>query len=79
LPLNLALLKGASLVGVFWGEFAKREPTRNSAALAQLAAWHAEGKIRPFIEQRLSMADLKEAYVRMASRQVRGKLVLSAG
>ena len=51
LPLNLALLKGASLVGVFWGEFAKREPARNAAMLGQLAQWYAEGKIAPVLDR----------------------------
>jgi NADPH:quinone reductase len=77
LPLNLALLKGASIVGVFWGEFARREPQNNTQALAELAAWYKEGKIKPVIDQRLPMKSLKEAFVRMGSRQVRGKLVLA--
>ncbi|MCW7540767.1 NADPH:quinone oxidoreductase family protein [Aquabacterium sp. A7-Y] len=77
LPLNLTLLKGASIVGVFWGEFAKREPKNNAAALGQLAAWYAQGKIKPVIEHQLSMGQLKEAFDLMAARQVRGKLVLT--
>lgn len=77
LPLNLALLKGASLVGVFWGEFARREPKENARALAQLAGWYAEGRIKPVIDQTLPMPELKAAFERMGSRQVRGKLVMS--
>ena len=77
LPLNLTLLKGASIVGVFWGAHARREPERHAAALAELARWYAEGKIKPVIDQTLPMADLQAAYVRMASRQVQGKLVLT--
>jgi NADPH:quinone reductase len=77
LPLNLALLKGASIVGVFWGEFARREPQRNAQALAELAAWYAQGKIRPVIEHQLTMTDLLKAFDLMAARQVRGKLVLT--
>ncbi|HEY1394408.1 MAG TPA: NADPH:quinone oxidoreductase family protein, partial [Methylibium sp.] len=76
LPLNLALLKGASIVGVFWGEFARREPANNAKALAELAAWYAQGKIKPVIEQRLSMHELPRAFELMGQRQVRGKLVL---
>ncbi|MBT9456538.1 MAG: NADPH:quinone oxidoreductase family protein [Burkholderiaceae bacterium] len=76
LPLNLALLKGASVVGVFWGEFAKREPRHNAAALQQLAQWYAEGKVKPVLDQVLSMSQLPEAFARMGSRQVVGKLVL---
>lgn len=76
LPLNLALLKGASIVGVFWGEFAKREPGNNAKALAELAAWYAKGKILPVIEHRLPMTALPEAFALMAARAVKGKLVL---
>ncbi|PPE67732.1 NADPH:quinone oxidoreductase family protein [Caldimonas caldifontis] len=77
LPLNLALLKGASIVGVFWGEFARREPQRNAQALTELATWYAQGKIRPVIEHQLAMTDLPKAFDLMAARQVRGKLVLT--
>ncbi|MFN3887900.1 MAG: NADPH:quinone oxidoreductase family protein [Aquabacterium sp.] len=76
LPLNLALLKGASIVGVFWGEFARREPQANAACLMQLAAWYMEGKIKPVIEHKLPMGQLKEAFALMGTRQVRGKVVL---
>jgi NADPH2:quinone reductase len=77
LPLNLALLKGASIVGVFWGDFARREPQANAKALAELARWYAEGKIKPVIDQRLPMRDLMKAYELMGSRKVRGKLVMT--
>jgi NADPH2:quinone reductase len=76
LPWNLALLKGASIFGVFWGDFVKREPQASAAALGQLAQWYAEGKIKPVIDQRLPMAELPAAYARMGTRQVRGKLLL---
>jgi len=76
LPLNLTLLKGASIVGVFWGDFARREPKANAAGLAELARWYGEGKIKPVIDQRLPMSELPAAYARMGSRKVRGKLVM---
>jgi NADPH:quinone reductase len=76
LPLNLTLLKGASLVGVFWGGFAKNEPRANASALAELAQWYAQGKIKPVIDRTMPMADLKAAYARMGSRGVQGKLVM---
>ena len=76
LPLNLPLLKGASIVGVFWGEFARREPQANAAMLATLAQWYAEGKVKPVIDSTLPMAGLKAAYARMGARDVLGKLVL---
>jgi len=76
LPLNLALLKGASVVGVFWGEFARREPKNNARALAELAGWYAQGRIKPAIDRVLPMAALSDAFARMGSRQVQGKIVL---
>jgi len=77
LPLNLALLKGASIVGVFWGDFARREPQRSAQALGELAQWYAQGRIKPVIDQALPMRELPQAFARMGSRQVRGKLVLT--
>jgi NADPH:quinone reductase len=76
LPLNLPLLKGASIVGVFWGEFARREPKAFRQALAQLFEWYGRGAVKPAIDAKLPMAALPEAYERMGSRRVRGKLVL---
>ena len=76
LPLNLALLKGASLVGVFWGDFAKREPHNNAAMMQELAQWYGQGKIKPVIDRTMPMGELFAAYERMGSRQVQGKLVM---
>jgi NADPH2:quinone reductase len=76
LPFNLALLKGASIVGVFWGEFAKREPAHNAAMLAVLGQWYQEGKIKPVIDTALPFSELKQAFERMAARDMKGKLVL---
>jgi NADPH2:quinone reductase len=76
LPFNLPLLKGASIVGVFWGDFVKREPRANASSLQQLAAWYAEGKLKPVIDSLLPMSELHQAYRRMAERQVLGKMVL---
>jgi NADPH2:quinone reductase len=76
LPLNLALLKGASIVGVFWGDFAKREPKANAAMMAELAQWYGQGKIKPVIDRTMPMSELKAAYAHMGSRGVKGKLVM---
>jgi NADPH2:quinone reductase len=76
LPWNLALLKGASVVGVFWGDFVRREPEKHAAAMAQLAQWYSQGLVKPVIDQRLPMSELPAAYARMGSRQVLGKLLL---
>jgi NADPH2:quinone reductase len=76
LPWNLALLKGASIVGVFWGDFVKREPRASAAGILQLSQWYAQGLIKPVIDQRMAMSELPAAYARMGTRQVRGKLLL---
>lgn len=76
LPLNLTLLKGASIVGVFWGDFSRREPQANAAMMAELAGWYAQGKVKPVIDRTMPMAELKAAYAHMGSRGVMGKLVM---
>ena len=76
LPLNLALLKGASIVGVFWGDFARREPQANAQMMGQLAQWYAQGQVKPVIDRTMPMAELKAAYALMGSREVKGKLVM---
>jgi NADPH:quinone reductase len=76
LPLNLALLKGASIVGVFWGDYSRREPKANAAMMAELAQWYAQGKVKPVIDRTMPMAELKAAYAYMGSRGVKGKLVM---
>ena len=76
LPLNLPLLKGASVVGVFWGDFAKREPQANAAMMGELVHWYGQGRIKPVIDRTMPMSQLKSAYAHMASRSVKGKLVL---
>ncbi len=76
LPLNLPLLKGASVVGVFWGSFAKHEPKGNAAMMQTLAQWYLQGKIKPVIDRSMPMAELKAAFAHMGSRGVMGKLVL---
>ena len=76
LPWNLALLKGASVVGVFWGDFTRREPKAFADGMAQLAHWYARGRIKPAIDCKLPMSQLAAAYARMGSRQVQGKVLL---
>lgn len=79
LPFNLMLLKGASVVGVFWGDFSKKEPKANAAMMAELAIWYAKGTIKPVIDSTMPMSELKEAYAHMSSRAVKGKLVMVNG
>jgi NADPH2:quinone reductase len=76
IPLNLTLLKGCSIVGVFWGDFTRREPARFAESVARLGRWFAEGKLRPHVSDTMPLERAPEALTRMASRQVKGKLVL---
>jgi NADPH:quinone reductase len=76
IPLNLTLLKGGSIVGVFWGDFLRREPGAFAASVDQLGTWHAQGRIRPHISATFPLARGAEAIKLMAERKVIGKLVL---
>jgi NADPH2:quinone reductase len=76
IPLNLVLLKGCQIIGVFWGSFAMREPARNRAHCDQIFAWVAEGKLKPAIDATLPFSQAAEALTRLEKRQVKGKLVL---
>ena len=76
LPLNLTLLKGASLVGVLWGEFVKREPQAHAQAMQQLMRWLADCAIHPHISARYALADTSQALNDMAARRVTGKVVI---
>ena len=76
LPWNLMLLKGASVVGVFWGEFARREPKANLAAMREMLGWMAEGKLKPLVSKRYALGDTAQALNDMAERKVTGKVVI---
>jgi len=76
LPFNLPLLKGASLVGVFWGSFATRDPAANRANAAAIHARIAEGSLSPRIMDTLPFDDFASGFEAMVSRGVMGKLLL---
>jgi NADPH2:quinone reductase len=76
LPANLPLLKGASLVGVFWGSFAQRQPQDNAANFEQLFAWHAEGKLKPLVSQTFPLAQGAAAIDALGQRKAVGKVVV---
>jgi NADPH2:quinone reductase len=79
IPLNLLLLKGASLVGVFWGDFARREPAANAANLRLLGQWLTEGRVRPLISATYPLDQAGRALRAMMERQVVGKVVILPG
>jgi NADPH2:quinone reductase len=76
LPLNLPLLKGASVVGVFWGGFAMGQPKENMQNTMTLMKWYAEGKLKPHIDKIYELRDTPKALEAMMQRQVKGKLVI---
>lgn len=77
LPLNLPLLKGASIVGVFWGDYAKREPMNNLMDLRALLGWLKEGKLRPHVAGTFPLERGSEAIRQLMDRKVSGKLVIT--
>lgn len=76
LPTNLLLLKGSALVGVFWGEFVRREPANNAANTQQLLAWLHDGELNPLISARYPLSGAPTALNALLGRQVVGKLVI---
>ncbi len=77
IPLNLTLLKGCSIVGVFWGDWARREPQHFADAMTRLARWYAEGRLKPHISASFPLERAADALTLMASRKVTGKVVLT--
>ena len=73
---NLVLLKGAAVMGVFWGAFAQRQPQENAANFQQLFAWHAEGKLKPLVSQTYPLAEAGAAIEALGQRRAVGKLVV---
>ena len=75
-PTNLALLKGCSIVGVFWGRFTGAEPEENSKNFDELFALHAEGKLKPQITKSYSLDDAAEAISSLENRKATRKVVI---
>jgi NADPH2:quinone reductase len=76
IPLNLALLKGCQIVGVFWGSFAQRNPGGNMQNTMQLLEWYNSGKLKPHIHAKYPLEDAKKAIEALMNRQVSGKVVI---
>ena len=79
IPLNLPLLKGADLRGVFWGAFTMRQPADNRANVDQLLAWLADGSLKPHVDSVFALEEGAEALKKIAGRQVMGKVLLKVG
>jgi NADPH2:quinone reductase len=76
LPLNLVLLKGCNVLGVFWGAHVEKEPALHRAEMASLLAWAAEGRVRPHIHRSYRLEEAAAALAAIERREVRGKIVL---
>ena len=76
LPLNLVLLKGCQVVGVFWGSFTTRDVATNQANNRELMALYADGKIKPHVSKRYSLADAGQGISDLAERRALGKIVV---
>ena len=75
-PVNLALLKGAAVVGVFWGSFAQRQPQDNAANFQQLFRWFGEGKLKPLVSQVYPLSNAAQAINDLGQRKAVGKVVV---
>jgi NADPH2:quinone reductase len=76
IPVNLLLLKSASLVGVYWGQSLKVDPVAGRAELTELLDWYADGKLEPCISATFPFERAVEAIQAVTSRQTKGKVVV---
>jgi NADPH2:quinone reductase len=76
IPLNLALLKGCDIVGVFWGSFVERDPAGHRANTRQILDWVVSGKLSAHVQAAYPLADAATALKALAARKVMGKIVL---
>ena len=75
-PVNLALVKGYSVVGVFWGSFTQREPQVYAENMAELMGWYTSGKVKPVVEKTFPLGQAVEALNHIHNRHAIGKIVL---
>ena len=76
IPINLTLLKGASIVGVFWGAFAQKEPKKSLENIQQLLTWFVKGDVKPHIDKTYALKEAPKALEDMMQRKVKGKIVI---
>src|SRR5271154_5669092 len=75
-PINLALLRERSIVGVYWGDWTRRDPAGNARNMMEIAKWLGDGTVKPAITERIGLDAVPDAIARMARREVRGKVVV---
>lgn len=76
IPLNLTLLKGCQIVGVFWGAWTAKRPAENAENVRELLAMYADGRIRPHVSARYPLAQAGQAITDLAERRAQGKIVV---
>lgn len=77
LPLNLPLLKNASVVGVLWGEHGRRHPERHRAEMAYLLGLLQAKRINPHIDRTYALEEAKQALNDISGRRIKGKAIIS--
>ena len=75
-PLNLALLNERSILGVYWGDWARRNRAASDANFGQIASWIAAGRLSPVISERLALRDVPRGMLDLVERRAHGKLVV---
>jgi len=76
IPLNLPLLKGCAITGVFWGAFAEKEPKASFQNVMELLKFYKDGQMKPYIQKRFSLEEAPQALYDMMERRAMGKLVV---
>jgi NADPH2:quinone reductase len=79
IPLNLTLLKGCEIVGVFWGSFVMRDPEHHRRNVDELTSWWRDGKLRPHVSSTYPLERASEAIRELADRRAKGKVVVTVG
>lgn len=77
LPVNIALLKNASIVGVFWGAYLMNDPSVITNSFQQLLGWYAEGKLKPHIHKTFPIDDASSAILELMERRAMGKVLVT--
>ncbi len=76
IPANILLVKNVAAMGVYWGSYRKKAPERLKEEFAELFGWYKDGKLKPFVSNRLALDDYAEAYALLTERKATGKVVL---
>jgi NADPH2:quinone reductase len=75
-PVNLALVKGFGVLGVFWGSFAKRQPSDFAQNMKELFQWYQKGEVKPHLDSIMPLEDAPKALAKVLGRKVMGKIIL---